>query len=108
MYCWDKLKISLEGKATLSLSRTAFCIISRLKRLIETSSQDETKKYSALADVPYLIKQFQISYVPSASVLVAQKNERVQPARSVNCNYFAVGDPVYRDKPACPNGCAHA
>ena len=66
--------------------------------MIETSSQDETKKYSALADVPYLIKKFQISYVPSASVLVAQKNERVrQPPGQLPL--LAFGDPVYRDNP---------
>ena len=64
--------------------------------LIETSSQDETKKYAALADVPYLTKKFQISYVPSASVLVAQKSERVrqQPGQ---LPLLAFGDPVYRE-----------
>jgi CHAT domain-containing protein len=64
--------------------------------LIETSFQDETKRYTALADVPYLIKKFQISYVPSASVLVAQKSERVrqQPGQ---LPLLAFGDPVYRE-----------
>lgn len=64
--------------------------------LIESSSQSETRKYSQVADVPYLIKHFQISYVPSASVLVAQKNEqaRQQPAQ---LPLLAFGDPVYRE-----------
>src|SRR5262249_34362350 len=64
--------------------------------LIESSSQRETRKYSQVADVPYLIKHFQISYVPSASVLVAQKNEqaRQQPAQ---LPLLAFGDPVYRE-----------
>ncbi|MGH7774109.1 MAG: CHAT domain-containing protein, partial [Candidatus Binatia bacterium] len=64
--------------------------------LIETSSEEGTKKYSTLADVPYLIRRFQISYVPSASVLVAQKNEpvRQQPGR---LPLLAFGDPVYRE-----------
>jgi len=49
----------------------------------------------SLADIPYLITQAEVSYVPSASILVAQtKTQRTEQKRA-QLPLVAFGDPVY-------------
>lgn len=48
-----------------------------------------------LVDVPYLIKRFQVSYIPSASVFVAQSAQERKEKRPQRLPLLAFGDPVY-------------
>jgi len=58
----------------------------------------DAKEHAKLADVPYLIKQFQVSYIPSASVLVAQHRERLRQQQIPQLPLVAFGDPIYREE----------
>jgi CHAT domain-containing protein len=95
---------TLLGKATDYLTDKKRLIIAPdgplyyvpFETLIEASAGDDTNKYSSLADVPYLIKQFAVSYIPSASVLVAQYSQNKTQKQSERLPLLAFGDPVYR------------
>ncbi len=52
----------------------------------------------SLLDVPYLIKQFQVSYVPSSSVLVQQRSDRPGKQGQAPLPLLAFGDPLYAER----------
>ena len=63
--------------------------------LIASGPQNMRSDSKSLADIPYLIKQTEVSYVPSASILVAQtKTQRKEPGQA-QLPFVAFGDPVY-------------
>jgi len=64
--------------------------------LIVSQGQGRSTRAARLTDVDYLIKKYQVTYIPSASVLVTQQNGR-QPRRpQADLPLIAFGDPVYR------------
>lgn len=54
----------------------------------------------SLADIPYLIAQAEVSYVPSASILVAQTKAQRTEQKQAQLPLVAFGDPVYRGNAA--------
>ena len=87
----------LTGKKQLIIAPDGPLYYLPFEALIE-SSQDDAKKYSTLADVPYLVKQFEISYIPSASVLVAQYTQKKNQKQPERLPLLAFGDPIYREE----------
>src|SRR5262249_1582900 len=63
--------------------------------LIVSKNQSQTKRPSKLSDVDYLLKQFRITYIPSASVLVAQRSQERGKTTKKQLPLLAFGDPVY-------------
>lgn len=64
--------------------------------LIVSQSQNQSKRAARLTDVDYLVKKYQVSYIPSASVLVAQQNGREPRKPQAELSLIAFGDPIYR------------
>ena len=64
--------------------------------LIVSQGQGRSTRAARLADVDYLLKKYQVAYIPSASVLVAQQNGRQPIIPQADLPLIAFGDPVYR------------
>lgn len=64
--------------------------------LIVSQGQSRSKRAVTLTDVDYLVKKYQVTYIPSASVLVAQQNGREPRIPRAELALVAFGDPVYR------------
>jgi CHAT domain-containing protein len=65
--------------------------------LIISQGQGRSTRAARLTDVDYLIKKYQVTYIPSASVFVAQQNDRQPRIPQADFPLIAFGDPVYRD-----------
>ena len=63
--------------------------------LIESDNSIGTKKTQKLSEIPYLIKKFQVAYIPSASILVQQWKDRREQKNAPRLPLVAFGDPVY-------------
>ena len=63
--------------------------------LIVSGAKNTGTDGKSLADIPYLITQAEVSYVPSASVLVAQTKAQRREQRQAQLPLVAFGDPVY-------------
>jgi CHAT domain-containing protein len=63
--------------------------------LIEPGPQPDVRKRTTLTNVPYLIKRFEVSYIPSASVFVAQSAKERKEKEPQRLPLLAFGDPVY-------------
>jgi CHAT domain-containing protein len=87
----------LQGKSQLIIVPEGPLFYLPFETLIVTTSQDEAKNYKALGEVPYLLKQFQVSYFPSASVLFTQRRE-LQQNRKEQLPILAFGDPIYTSR----------
>ncbi|MBI3330438.1 MAG: CHAT domain-containing protein, partial [Nitrospinae bacterium] len=64
--------------------------------LIIPVSPGDVRNTTTLADIPYLVKQFRVTYIPSASILVAQRKNRSSQRRKAQFPLVAFGDPIYR------------
>jgi CHAT domain-containing protein len=64
--------------------------------IIPERAGNETR-YKGLAEVPYLVKQFGVSYVPSASILVTQRGKRNPIGKLWQLPLVAFGDPIYNE-----------
>jgi CHAT domain-containing protein/Tfp pilus assembly protein PilF len=58
----------------------------------------EGKEFINLSEVPYLIKQYQVTYVQSASILVAQQKEQNTRRQEAPLPLVAFGDPVFGEQ----------
>ena len=85
----------LRGKKHLVIVPDSEFYYLPFEALIQTGKEPASKKYSTLAEVPYLIKQFRISYVSSASVLVTQQAQAPNENELPRLPLLAFGDPIY-------------
>ena len=65
--------------------------------LIVSQGKSLSQRATRLTDVNYLLKQYQITYVPSASVLVAQQSGQQPKMPKAEIPILAFGDPVYNE-----------
>ena len=65
--------------------------------LIVSQKQSPAKRPIKPSDVDYLLKQYRITYIPSASVLVAQRSEQQAKTTKTRLPLLAFGDPVYNE-----------
>jgi CHAT domain-containing protein/Tfp pilus assembly protein PilF len=65
--------------------------------LIISQGQSGSRRRTKLSDVEYLLKQYRVTYIPSASVLVAQRGARQTNFTTARQPLLAFGDPVYRE-----------
>ena len=63
--------------------------------LIIDPAETPSKRITRVADISYLVKQYQVTYVPSASVLVAQQSGQQLNKPQAELPLLAFGDPVY-------------
>ncbi|MBI3988855.1 MAG: CHAT domain-containing protein [candidate division NC10 bacterium] len=85
----------LRGKKHLIIVPDGLLYYLPFETLILPDSQGRAKAPESLAEVPYLVKQFQVTYVPSASILVTQYREQSSRDRKTQLPLAAFGDPVY-------------
>jgi tetratricopeptide (TPR) repeat protein len=88
----------LRGKKQIIVAPDGPLYYLPLETLIIPGSRDEGHKVNALADVKYLIKQFSVSYVPSATVLVSERRETHWRPKIDTLPLLAFGDSIYRDE----------
>ena len=86
----------LRGKKQLIIAPDGPLYYLPFEALIVASSQDGATTASTPADIPYLIRQFQVSYIPSASVLVAQHKQEPTQRKTPRLPLVAFGDPIYQ------------
>jgi CHAT domain-containing protein len=65
--------------------------------LIMPESQDNANEPQRLADVRYLVKEFRVTYAPSASVWLTQRKKHGTQVATARFPLVAFGDPVYRE-----------
>ena len=65
--------------------------------LIMPESRDNSNKSETLADARYLVKEFRVTYAPSASVWLTQRKKRDTQVATARFPLVAFGDPVYRE-----------
>lgn len=87
----------IRGKKHLIIAPDGPLYYLPFEALILPGSQESARAPAMLADVPYLVKQFRVTYVPSASVLVMQRMERGSRAQKARLPLVAFGDPVYHE-----------
>jgi CHAT domain-containing protein/predicted negative regulator of RcsB-dependent stress response len=97
---FGKVEHYVRGKNQLIISPDGPLYYLPFETLIETGAQKDTPNYTTLANVPYLIKQYQVSYIPSASVFVAQNSQERKQKNPLRLPLVAFGDPVYGDESA--------
>ncbi len=66
--------------------------------LLMPESQWDGAKLTTLANARYLVQQFQVSYVPSAAILVTERKERGSQRQTAMLPLVAFGDPVYPER----------
>ena len=90
----------IRGKTHLIIAPDGPLYYLPFEALIRPSSQ----KPGSAANANYLLKDFLVSYVPSASVLVTQQKSRSQPnIPKASSPLLAFGDPVYSSAGPQPN-----
>lgn len=65
--------------------------------LIISQGQSRSSRPPKLGDVDYLLKQYRVTYIPSASVLVAQRGGQQTKITKTRLPLLAFGDPVYNE-----------
>jgi CHAT domain-containing protein len=65
--------------------------------LIVPKAQDPSAHTTRISQVDYLIKRYSLSYVASASVLVAQRHSPKSDHKRARLPIIAFGDPIYRE-----------
>jgi len=87
----------IRGKKKLIIAPDGPLYYLPFEAVIFLGSTDPSNNPTSLSDVPYLVKEFQVSYVPSASVFVAQRRNRGTKGATVEFPILAFGDPIYQE-----------
>ncbi len=66
--------------------------------LIASDKSKGAKRTQKLSEISYLIKKFEVVYIPSASILVEQRKDRREPRNTPSLPLLAFGDPIYETK----------
>jgi CHAT domain-containing protein len=86
----------IVGKTRLIIAPDGPLYYLPFETLIVSSSTSASGKLRNLAEVPYLIKNLQIIYVPSASILVEQWKIPGEKRNTAPYPLLAFGDPIYQ------------
>jgi CHAT domain-containing protein/Tfp pilus assembly protein PilF len=88
----------IVGKTRLIIAPDGPLYYLPFETLIVSNSTRASGKLRNLSEVPYLIKNFQIIYVPSASILVEQQKTLGKERNTAPFPLLAFGDPIYQTK----------
>jgi CHAT domain-containing protein len=88
----------IVGKTRLIIAPDGPLYYLPFETLIVSNSTSVSGKLRNLSEVPYLIKNFQIIYVPSASILVEQQKSLGKEKNTTPFPLLAFGDPIYQTK----------
>jgi CHAT domain-containing protein len=97
----------IQGKTYLIIAPDGPLYYLPFEALVLPESWSGAQTPAELADAPFLLKRFRVTYVPSASILVAQRQTRRAQDRPAQFPLLAFGDPVYQ-KTAFPGSPANA
>jgi CHAT domain-containing protein len=84
-----------RGKKHLIIAPDGLLYYLPFEALIISPTKDTTPDPKSLADNHYLIRDYTVNYIPSASVLVSQWNAQRIRNRTAQLPLLAFGDPVY-------------
>jgi CHAT domain-containing protein len=93
----------LRGKKNLIIAPHGDLYYLPFEALIRTGKELDSKIYSNLADVPYLIKYYQISYISSASAIVTPQDKARNKKELPRLPLLAFGDPIYQAERSSEN-----
>src|SRR5262249_6723408 len=85
----------IQGKKHLIIAPDGPLHYLPFEALIVSQKQSPAKRPIKPSDIEYLLKQYRITYIPSASVLVAQRSEQKTKITKTRLPLLAFGDPVY-------------
>lgn len=88
------LEPDIAGKSHLIIIPDGMFHYLPFEALIAPASSSEAISRQTLAAVPYLVKRFRVSYVPSAAVLLAQRRLREKQRDMAQLPLVAFGDPL--------------
>ena len=86
------------GKTRLIIAPDGPLYYLPFETLIVSNGTSALAKLRNLLEIPYLIKNFQIAYVPSASILVEQRKTLRKERNTASLPLLAFGDPIYQTK----------
>lgn len=89
----------ISGKRQLIIIPDSILFYLPFEALITPSGASSAKKNMPLSSTQYLIKKYEVSYLPSASTLLVQRSQHVQLETSHQFPLLAFGDPIYEDQP---------